>query len=85
MKQIKLKSRVALYYKVFLYAVLVSQIMLFFILFPTNPIMAVFNLILIIYFSVRIFVFTKVERRAKSTGMSIFDYMKRFEREHKNF
>ena len=85
MKSIHLKSRVALFYKTFLYSLFISQIVLFCLLIISQPFMAIFNLILVIYFGIRIHVFTKVERLAKASGMTIFDYMKRFQKEHKDF
>lgn len=79
----KLKNKVALLYKVFLYCLLISQIILFFML--NSSWISVINLVLIIYFSLRIHVFLKVERLAKNSGMSILDYMKRFEKDNPNF
>ena len=86
MSSVKLKNNVALSYKVFLCVMLISQIGLFFVeCFIHGSITFIFSLILIIYFSIRLHVFLKVENLAKKSGMSMFDYMKKFEKENIDF
>lgn len=81
-----LKDKVALFYKGFLWIMLISQTVLFFImLLNYGSWLCVFNMILIIYFSIRLYVFIKVDSLAKENGMTLYDYMKKFEEQHKDF